>query len=237
MSDDLDTPPGPLLASGRAADVYDIGDQRVLRRYRRPSEGLAEEIATMRWVADHGVRVPRVLDHPAAIRDRDLVMERIDGPTMLEDLAQRPWRVAAAARQLARLQRDIAGVPAADWMVASSGPIVPTGDSVLHLDLHPMNVIMSADGPVVIDWTNATGGPPGLDAALSYVEMSAYEIESTRDRIAQEVMVRVFKRSRGPAMIDAYLVAACERRLADRNITPGERTKVAEIRRRALAST
>ena len=28
--------PGPLLASGRAADVFDIGDGKVLRRYRAP---------------------------------------------------------------------------------------------------------------------------------------------------------------------------------------------------------
>ena len=26
--------PGPLIASGRAADVYDLGDGTVLRRYR-----------------------------------------------------------------------------------------------------------------------------------------------------------------------------------------------------------
>ena len=32
------------------------------------------------------------------------------------------------------------------------------GDRFLHLDLHPLNVIMSARGPIVIDWANASRG-------------------------------------------------------------------------------
>src|SRR5207249_1316855 len=29
------------------------------------------------------------------------------------------------------------------------------GERLIHLDLHPENVILSPEGPVVIDWTNA----------------------------------------------------------------------------------
>ena len=36
-----------------------------------------------------------------------------------------------------------------------------TGDRVLHIDLHPENVIISPAGPVVIDWSGASAGPGG----------------------------------------------------------------------------
>ncbi|WP_260428757.1 phosphotransferase family protein [Micromonospora globispora] len=40
---------------------------------------------------------------------------------------------------------------------------------ILHLDLHPENVILTTAGPMVIDWANATEGPPELDVAMTAV--------------------------------------------------------------------
>ena len=59
MSDASD-PPGPLLASGRAADVFDLGDGTVLRRYRLDGFDCEYEARVMRHVADAGIRVPKV---------------------------------------------------------------------------------------------------------------------------------------------------------------------------------
>ena len=228
--------PGPLLASGRAADVFDLGDGRVLRRYRSPNPLTTYETQVMGVVADAGVRVPRVFPlDPAHHPDRDIVMERIDGITMLDDLGQRPWKLFAHARLLARLHHQITAVEAPAWMMPDGW----TRDdahppAVLHLDLHPMNVMLTADGPVVIDWTNASGGPAAFDAALTYVEMATFEVMSPKDRIGVQLMLRTFRRACGAARLDAYLVAACEHRLADAGITPGERINVAALRRKAL---
>ena len=41
---------------------------------------------------------------------------------------------------------------------------LPSGDSLLHLDLHLRNVIW-AGKPVVIDWSNTSWGPPAADIA------------------------------------------------------------------------
>lgn len=41
------------------------------------------------------------------------------------------------------------------------------GGRILHLDLHPENVILTADGPVVIDWSTSDEGEPGRDRAMS----------------------------------------------------------------------
>jgi aminoglycoside phosphotransferase (APT) family kinase protein len=246
MADDPMTPaelPGPLIASGRDADVFDIGDGRVLRRKRTPSDAVIYETRVMRFMheqhrAGRGVRLPEVFDldgdHDPT---RDIVMEHVDGDTMIADLEQRPWKVIAYGNLLARLQRQINDVIAPDWMTTPSTAAAAQrrDDSVLHLDLHPPNVIMSPSGPVVIDWTNAAGGPAGFDAALSYVEMATFEVAGLRDRIGQRLMVGSFKRARGSGEIDAFTVAACDHRLADANLTPGERVAVGALRKQAVA--
>ena len=91
MTESVVPPPGPLLASGRAADVYDVGDGQVLRRYRGSGQNTAYETRVMRFVAEQGIRVPAVFElGPHHLPDRDILMERIDGITMLDaDCGQR----------------------------------------------------------------------------------------------------------------------------------------------------
>src|SRR6266496_1810632 len=92
----LDLPLGPKLASGRDADVFDLGDGRVLRRYRASSTSPGgkpktseHEVAIMRFVREQGYPVPAV----HAVNGIDMVMDRVDGRTMLKDLGSRPWMV------------------------------------------------------------------------------------------------------------------------------------------------
>ena len=221
--------PGPLLASGRDADVHDLGDGTVLRRYRRPERHDIElEARVMRYVAERGFPVPTV----HRFDERDLVMDRVDGPSMLDALQAGPWRVVWYARRLARLQRRLARIAAPPWLLASTAdPDRPA--SVLHLDLHPMNVLLSQrHGPVVIDWANAAGGPAGFDAAMSYVTMATFDPGNTRDRMGQKAFVEAFRRFRGASLIAPYVGVACDHRLADPNTTVEERVAVAELRKR-----
>lgn len=224
--------PGPLIASGRAADVYDIGDGKVLRRYRSEDRDAEYEARVMRHVAERGFAVPEVFE----VNGPDLVMERIDGRTMLDELEAAPWKVLWHARKLAGLQRDLARIAAPEWMLASTAD-PDRAESVLHLDLHPMNVIISKrHGPVVIDWTNAAGGPGGFDAALTYVKIATYEVTGQRDQIGQRVFSEAFKRFRRAAHFEVYLRTACDHWLADTGITPGERVAVAALRNRIAES-
>src|SRR5688572_25758732 len=66
-----------LLASGRDADVFDLGDGRVLRRHKdgRPATKQAELLT---YAASHGYPVPALHDASGA----DLVLEKLDGPEM-----------------------------------------------------------------------------------------------------------------------------------------------------------
>ena len=220
--------PGPLIGSGRAADVYDLGDGTVLRRYRGTHHDVEREAEVMRYVRSQGFPVPEVYSASGT----DLVMERIEGRTMMSILVDAPVKVLSHARLLARLQAALAEIVAPDWLMAPGWQADREADRVLHLDLHPMNVMIAPAGPVLIDWTNAAGGPPGFDAALTSVVIQTYDMTDLTERIGQQVLVRAFQRARGRRLLAPYLAAACDHRLADAGTTPEERVAVAALRTR-----
>lgn len=149
-----------MLGSGRASEIFDLGQGRVLRRLRSPGDTLVEG-AVMQHARNFGFPVPQVHEVTAT----EMVMDRVDGPTMLDDLIATPSRAAAHAGSLADLHHRLGAVPAPVWL---HRPFTE-GDRLVHLDLHPGNVILSADGPVVVDWTNAASGPAGADSALVWL--------------------------------------------------------------------
>lgn len=144
--------PGPLLASGRDSDIFEYGDGLVLRRARN-GRSMEAEAQTMEYARSHGYPVPAVSELSAD--GTDLVMERLEGPVMLTALSRRPWTVRSSGTVLADLHRRLHRIPAPPWV-----PDAPSGrgDRLVHLDLHPLNVILTSRGPVVIDWPRAAGG-------------------------------------------------------------------------------
>jgi len=201
------------IAAGRASEVYDLGDDRVLRRGGVPDR----EARVMGHARRHGYPVPRVLE----VLPDALVLERIDGPTMLADLRRRPAALDEHAAVLAELHARLHAIPAPDDL-SDAGP----GDRLLHLDLHPDNVIISTSGAVVIDWTNARRGQPALDVALTWVILATSAGDLGRTFV-EPFLVR-FDRKR---IVEA-LPAAAARRIADPNVTDGERRSVEELLRR-----
>src|SRR5258706_12412435 len=160
--------PGPPVGVGRSADVYDLGHGRVLRRYHDHARSARGEAEVLWWAGAHGVPVPEVL----GVDGPDIVMEKVDGPTMLADAARRPWRLARHAASLARLHGQVHAVPALDWLRAPFGD----GGALLHLDLPPENVLLSARGAGVVDWAGAARGPAEADVALCWLVVATSEV-------------------------------------------------------------
>jgi tRNA A-37 threonylcarbamoyl transferase component Bud32 len=148
-----------LLGSGREADVFAVDGGRVLRRYRAGGD-VAPEAGIMAYVGGLGFPVPRVDRADGS----DLVMERIDGPTMFGAFRAGELEIAAGAEILADLHRRLHDLPA----LRGSAP----DSRIVHLDLHPDNVLLGPAGPVLIDWRNARDGEPDLDVALSALIMA-----------------------------------------------------------------
>lgn len=229
------SPQGKLIGRGRSADVYDIGGGRVLRRYRdgRPHRAVTAEADVMRHARAHGVPVPEVFE----VRESEIVMERAAGPAMLEVLAQRPWTVRSVARQLARLHGLVHAVPALDWLPAPFGES-GGADVLLHRDLHPLNVIMTADGPLIIDWEGAARGPAAADVAMTWVVVGFSEapgprIRTLATRPLQALFVREFLRATAASEpVDKKMLEAAVRlRLTDSHLLPSEKARLERLRR------
>lgn len=231
MPDGARPAPGPLVGHGRAADVYDVGGGRVLRRYRtaRRAGATDVEVAVMRHLGERGYPVPVVYD----VDGDDVVMERLEGITMLTALERRPWRARPLADELAELHRRLAAIDVGDLgavVPARFGP--PT--SVLHLDFHPDNVMLTADGPVVFDWSNAALGPAPADVALTWVIGATSSIDATgvtRFAVAavRNRLVRRYVDRCGRAAAAALLPVVGEARLLDPNVRPEEAARIRSL--------
>ena len=103
----------------------------------------------------------------------ELVMERIEGRSMVDALAAAPWSVRHQARTLAELHLRLHVIAAPEFLPA--GP-VGKGERVVHMDLHPLNVMIGPKGAVVIDWTGAAAGDPLVDVGVAWVLMAAGQI-------------------------------------------------------------
>ncbi len=209
-----------LIAAGRDADVYADGAGRVRRRYRdgRDASG---EAAVMRWLADAGFPVPTVY----AVDGPDLVMARVEGPMLAESLLSDQVPPAEAGLLLADLHDRLHAL----------GP--PQGDLPMgHLDLHPLNVLMSPDGPVVIDWSNARPVEPAFDVAVSVVilagaavvqppELAGVDVGALRGKVATLLSAYLDAVSDDPA---DWLDAAVAWRGRDPHLSREERAGLAE---------
>jgi aminoglycoside phosphotransferase (APT) family kinase protein len=254
----LDVAPGPKLASGRDADVFDLGNGQVLRRNRVASKTSELEAEIMRYVRAQGYPVPGVYE----VSGPDMVVDRVDGPTMLKDLAARPWMVWRHARLLARLHRRLHTIAAPDWIptyashpafaASDDGSAVPAGasaaspessapDTILHLDLHPDNVILSPRGPVVIDWRNTRRGAGAIDVATTWLIMATSQVPDLGLKrqvisLLRQILVYGFVHHAGRAEAARELPLAAHYRLADRNLLPSERPAIHALVRRVSAA-
>lgn len=117
----------------------------------------------MAYAASKGFPAPLVF----AAEGTDMVMERLDGPTMAQAALAGEMSVPDAGAMLADLLRRLHELPAR----GGEG-------SIIHLDLHPENVLLTARGPVVIDWRNAGDGDADFDTALTALILAQVAIGS-----------------------------------------------------------
>jgi aminoglycoside phosphotransferase (APT) family kinase protein len=220
---------GALIGSRRSADVYEYGPDEVLRRYRDPRD-TEREVAGMEHARRHGFPVAEA----RALSETEIVMRRLHGPTMLDELGRRPWQLGRQAALLASLHRRLHAIEAPAWLPAPAGE----GTQLLHLDLHPDNVILTPEGPSVIDWPNVARGPGAGDVAYTWLILStaAEPRGDLRGRLVsglgRRAFIAAFLRQFDPAEraeIDRWTPVCAAARLRDRSLPDAERTKIEQL--------
>lgn len=200
------------FACGRDADLFELDGERVLRRYRAGGD-VTVEAAVMRYLADHDFPVPAV--HEA--NGPDLVMDLLHGATMLDAIRRGSLDERTGGAVLADLHDRLHLVPARE----SVDPTV----RILHMDLHPGNVMMAEDAPVVIDWRNTIEGDPDLDVAMSALILAEAGISSRRGAGSARAVLEAFL-ERVHAEPTAMLDDAVVLRSSDGNLSSAERRQL-----------
>jgi serine/threonine protein kinase len=189
METDIRFDRAALIGRGRTAEVYAWENAAVLKLFLAgfPTSLSQQEIQGLRAANKAGIPSPRFLEAVTLDGRCGIVMERVTGQTMQQLLAARPYLVTHHARLFAELQAQMhschapeilsrkeslgaqivrAGVTSRIKSIALARlDVLPDGDTICHGDLHPDNVLMTARGPVIIDWSFSTSGNPASDAA------------------------------------------------------------------------
>jgi uncharacterized protein (TIGR02172 family) len=182
---------GARIGQGRTAEIFVWGDKDVLKLFRpefSSPAGSAYEAKLARAIFATGAPSPSVGEVVEVEGRSGIVYERIEGPSLEEQIRTRPWLIAHVARTLAetqaatharalptlpalrqtllqRIQHATPLAPALRATAQSALERLPDGSALCHGDFHPGNVLLSSHGPLVIDWENATSGHPLADVA------------------------------------------------------------------------
>ncbi len=221
---------GGLINVGSEWELRHYGPDHVVRTSTQDLD-LSREAEALEILASTGFPVPRLAQR---LSTSSLVIERIDGPTMLEDLTSRPWTLSRHAKNLARLHKALGKIPApTDWESVSDG------GSIVHLDLHPGTIKMNNGSPVVLNWNRSARGSSSFDAAVTYVILRT--AESNSGRLAQLLIsslrkrfAKVFVKEFGAAEVLTEVREAAELRLLDLSLSPNEREAVFALARDEL---
>jgi len=180
---------GARIARGNTSDVHVWSKTTVIKVLHRgiPASWAEVEAATTRSVHEAGLPAPAVIDI-LMLGDRPaIVLDHVEGETMLDRMLAHPDEVPGMIRLLVDLQADLnatiappglpplrdrlrANIASAKWLAGSQRATahrildgLPEGNAVCHFDFHPTNVMIGPKGPVVIDWFDAAVGDPAAD--------------------------------------------------------------------------
>lgn len=189
---------GRLIGEGKVAEVFELGEGRVLKLYRagEPKLSAFREAAVLAVVEQGGIAAPRAFGVEEADGRWGVLMNRVEGRPFAEAMLADPAAAGPYFAAMAELQAAIHAAPGTGLVSLKSRlaaniarapglsePVrvrlrerlaaLPDGDRLLHGDFHPYNILGAPVAATVVDWLDASSGPPAADACRSWVLMSA----------------------------------------------------------------
>lgn len=181
-----------VIAVRNNKTVYRDGDKaiKVFDANFSKSDILNEALNQAR-VEEAGVRVPKVLEVSVIDGKWAIVSEYIPGKTLAQLIEENPQDKEAYLEQFVDLQMEVhthrapllnklydkmkrkideTGLDATTrYELHTRLDSTPHHNKVCHGDFNPSNIIMSENGPYILDWSHATQGNASADVARTYL--------------------------------------------------------------------
>jgi aminoglycoside phosphotransferase (APT) family kinase protein len=190
---------GEKIGQGAFSEAYAWAPGQVVKLFK---SGVSHqfgrhEVRMIRTVLAAGLPVPEVFGEVILDGRFGIVMQRLDGPTLwhlsrtgdvtfeqagaivaalamsLHNMPAPPEVPSMRAYMETELRHDDGKIPkhvATDVLALIDR--LPPGDGLCHCDLSPGNVIMTTEGPKLVDWTFAMRAPAALDLGFLRVILS-----------------------------------------------------------------
>ena len=187
---------GEKISEGVSADVHAWAPGQVVKLFKSGvSPRLSRHEARMTGVMfAAGAPAPEVFGEVTLEGRFGIVMQRFDGPTLLQLTRNGAVTREQAGAILAALGLSVHSIPPPpgmlslrDWVNAwleGGASLLPIhivtgiralierlspGGALCHGDVHPGNVIMTTEGPRLIDWMGPVRAPAAFDLAVSHI--------------------------------------------------------------------
>jgi thiamine kinase len=188
---------GDVVAHGSRSRVHAYGRGAVVKvpKATTPDSWIVAEAEYVEAVRAVGAPAPSLLGIETISGRQASVWERARGTSMWQHVIERPDRSAEMGRLLADVQQALfelvppvtfprqldrltskirwsaANVDATLALALDLLPEEAGTPRLCHGDLHPSNVILSDDGPVIVDWFDASRGDRVADVARSLLTL------------------------------------------------------------------
>jgi Ser/Thr protein kinase RdoA (MazF antagonist) len=221
---------GRELGRGVRAVVYAFGADEVVKlpNPETPSAWIRDELRLADAAARAGAPVPAGRRLVEVEGRPGMMCARVHGSSMWEVVNHSPEQAAQLGRDLAQLQLHLFDLSpsyelpdqrdrirskifvaakrhgsdllaALDVMHDSGGPMV-----LCHGDLHPSNVMLAQDGPVIVDWFDTCRGDVAAEVARTSLMVDAIEIITASNTMATPDAGAIGR------LHDAYLRTVCD---------------------------
>lgn len=190
---------GEKIGGGAYSDAYSWAPGQVVKLFKPGlPQGMAWfEARMIRAVRAAGVPVAEVFGEVTLDGRFGIVLQRLDGPTLWQLTRTGAVTFEQAGAIVAALAISLHKTPAPPQVLSMReymesqlrlddgklpkqiGPKIlalidrlPPGDGLCHCDLSPGNVIMTAEGPKLVDWISAMRAPAAVDLGFLHVILS-----------------------------------------------------------------
>jgi aminoglycoside phosphotransferase (APT) family kinase protein len=187
---------GEKIGEGVAADVHAWTPGQVVKLFKPgvPMKLSWHEAQNTRAVFAAGAPAPEMFGVLTLEERFGIVLQRFDGPTLLQLMRTGAMTRGQAGAILADLGRAVHKTPVPPrvlplrtwvdaWLRGAGGELpeaiaagvharlerLSPGNELCHGDLHPDNVIMTAAGPRLVDWSGTVRAPAAYDLGISHI--------------------------------------------------------------------